>query len=335
MDRRELGDIDLDRPWTRGFSSVVTKLDVYYFFRHILGRHPAESEWRGHCQLVGRDLTDSLGAYLNSPEFKRRGLAGFVPKGVARIRLEGGYVIYAAENDLIGGAILARGIYEPEVTAVFHSLLRPGMTVLDIGANIGWFTLLSAALVGRTGKVFSFEPSQLNARFLALNKAANSFDQVELVLAAASDRMETLAYSSSLSNGFVTDLGCAQLEAILDSNVVFAVPPDLVVPPALPVHLIKVDVEGWEMKALRGARRIIERWRPRIVCEFSPPALQGASGVSGEAFLAHFKDLGYRFEVIRDGGNLDCGVDLEEVMSAYRDLKSSHIDILMTHFGTA
>lgn len=195
--------------------------------------------------------------------------------------------------------------------------------------------MLSASLVGHTGRVFSFEPGMANARFLVLNKTVNAFEQITLIHAAASDRIESLAYSSSLSNGFVTDLRAAEPEVILSADIVFAVPIDLIIPPDLPVdlpvHLSKVDVEGWEMKALRGTSRIIEKWKPRIVVEFTPPALVSSSGVSGEEFLAYFKQCGYGFQVIREGSPLDYGTDIGQVIGAYEQSKSSHIDILMVH----
>ena len=323
--------INLDHPWTQQFSTTVTKLDVYYFFRHILGRLPSEPEWPGHCGFVGNNLADVITTYLNSQEFKSRKLIGFSPTGIGKVELDG-YIMYAAENDYaVGSHILTHRTYEPAVSEVFRSYLQPGMTVLDIGANIGWFSMLSASIVGHTGRVFSFEPGMSNTRFLVLNKTANAFDQITLIHAAASDRIENLAYSSSLSNGFVTDLQAAEPEVILSADIVFAVPVDLIVPQDLPVHLIKVDVEGWEMKALHGAARVIKQWKPRIVAEFTPPALLGSSGVSGEEFLDYFKQHGYGFQVIQGSSPLDCGTDIERVINAYKQSKVSHIDILMIH----
>lgn len=325
------GKIDLDRPWTQQFSPVVSKLDIYYFFRSILGRLPSESEWPGHCGFVGKDLADVAATYLNSPEFQSRKLVGFSPKGIRRVELVD-YAMYVAENDhAVGGHVLTNHNYEPPVSEVFRDYLKPGMTVIDIGANIGWFSLLSAHLVGSAGRVFSFEPGTANSRFLLLNKETNSFDHMTLIHAAASEQIESLAYSASFSNGFVTDLRNADPETILNADVVFAVPVDLIVPSDLPVHLIKVDVEGWEMKALCGAERIIGRWKPRIVVEFTPPALEGCSGVTGEEFLAYFKGRGYMFHIIEDKGLLDCGVDIERVMSVYVAAKTNHIDLLLIH----
>jgi FkbM family methyltransferase len=321
-------NIDLDKPWTQEFYPAVTKLDVYYFFRHILGRLPSEAEWSGHCGFVGKDLQDTVSAYLNSPEFKQRKLVGFIPRDIRRVDLDG-YVMYVAENDqAVGNAVAATRNYEPGVTAVFRRYLQPGMTVVDIGANIGWFTLLSAQLVGIEGRIFAFEPGLVNRRFLTLNKAANSFEQVTLIHAAASDGIQSLAYSSSFSNGFVSDLSTADRETIFDSEIVFSLPVDLVVPDDLRVHLIKVDVEGWEMKALNGATRTIKRWKPKLVVEFTPPALESGSGVTGEHFLALLKDYGYSISVIYNDRLFPCGQNISAVMDEYEKAKSSHIDIL-------
>jgi FkbM family methyltransferase len=324
-------EVNLERPWANQFSPVVSKLDVYYFFRHILGRLPSEHEWPGHCGFVGKHLNDVAATYLNSPEFKSRKLTGFSPKGVQRVELDG-YAIYVAENDhAVGSHVLAQREYEPPVSKVFRSFLKPGMTAIDIGTNIGWFSLLSASLVGDRGRVFSFEPGAANSRFLLLNKLVNGFDHITLIHAAASEQIESLAYSSSFSNGFVTNLKDADPEVIFNADVVFAVPVDLIVPMDSPVHLIKVDVEGWEMKALRGAERIIDRWKPQIVVEFTPSALEGCSGVTGEEFLSYFKAHGYRFHVIGNDGLLNCRADIGRVMTAYNAAKTNHIDLLLTH----
>lgn len=133
---QQYDEIDLEHPWTQQFSTRVTKLDIYYFFRHILGRLPSESEWPGHCGFVGKNITEIIATYLNSPEFKSRKLIEFSPTGIGKVELDG-YVMYAAENDYaVGSHILNNRTYEPAVSQVFRSCLQPGMTVLDIGANI-------------------------------------------------------------------------------------------------------------------------------------------------------------------------------------------------------
>lgn len=323
--------IDLDKPWAQPFSSIVTKQDIYYFFRHILGRLPSEAEWTGHCDFIGKDLTLATSNYVNSTEFKNRNLIGFSPIGIDKVQLDG-YVMYAAENDhLVGHSILTNRSYEPSVSDVFRSYLKPGMTVIDIGANIGWFSMLSASLVGATGRVFAFEPGMNNARFLVLNKSVNAFEQITLIHAAASSRLESLAYSSAWSNGVVTDLSAAERDIILNADIVFAVPVDMIVPEDMPVHLIKVDVEGWEMKALLGASRIINQWKPHIIAEFTPLALPTFSGVSAEEFLDYFKQAGYAFQVIGDDALRDCGTNISQVMKVAEQSETSHIDILMTH----
>src|SRR4051794_12712719 len=129
-------DIDLKTPWRQAFSPVVSTLDVFYFFRHILGRVPSETEWPGHCGFVGKDLQEVVATYLNSPEFKNRKLVGFAAKGIHRVEL-GGYVMYVADNDYaVGNPIYTTRNYEPGVSAIFRQHLKPGMTAIDIGANI-------------------------------------------------------------------------------------------------------------------------------------------------------------------------------------------------------
>jgi FkbM family methyltransferase len=321
--------INLEEPWLNEFNPTVTQLDVYYFFRHILGRNPSKPEWPGHCGFIGKDLSEVISTYLNSPEFRSRKLAGFSPKGVTSVKLDN-FLMYLAENDhAVGAHILANKNYEPAVTKVFNDLLKPGMNAVDIGANIGWFSMLSASLVGDKGHVFSFEPSPINGRFLELNKLANKFDQITIIHAAASNKTESLIYNSSFSNGFVSNVAHIDPASILDSELVFGIPVDHALSSSQEqIHLVKVDVEGWEMKALYGAKELLEKWKPHIVLEFSPPALSSCSQVSGEYLLTWLLKLGYNFNVIEEGGVKFFGNNTTGIVDAYEQSGKDHIDLL-------
>lgn len=147
--------------------------------------------------------------------------------------------------------------------------LRPGMVFYDGGANMGLFTLMAARLVGETGRVFSFEPEPEVAARLRENSRHNLFSCVTVVEAALYSRTGKIGFSraSKLDSpdrgtGRVLDGGTEAsgvgVQAIaLDDFVADHPEPDV----------LKLDVEGAEVEVLQGARRLLQRRRPAVVCE--------------------------------------------------------------------
>ncbi len=303
----------------------ATRADIAACFRLLLGREPNREELAGHMAQAGLDLPGVVAGYLNSLEFARRGLlqAEGAPPGLARLD---GFSLYARADDEAVGRHVLHGPYEPEVAAVFRRTLRPGMGVVDIGANIGYFTMLSAALVGPDGAVLAIEPNPANARLLEASRKLNGFEHVTLAQVAAGQRIGLLALNATHSNGTTSAPGAA-LDALLRATTVACVPVDALAGER-PVHLIKVDVEGAEYNALVGARRLIARERPAIISEFSPNLMPGISGVDGPAYLSWLHAQGYTISVIeRDGGLTAAGRDVAPVMAAYERRGTDHIDL--------
>jgi FkbM family methyltransferase len=320
-------ETDFDHPWLAPFDPLVSQQDVYYFFRHLLGRTPAEQEWPGHCAtFVGRPLASALPIYLNSPEFKARRLLDYSLGDLEFVDL-GGYGMYTSANDLhVGVHVREAKIYEPAVTSLFREHLRPGMRVIDVGANIGWFSCLAAHLVGRDGKVAAIEPGVLNAKQLLMSGLRNGWQHLEVLQVAASDRLETLVYSKQGSNGVVQ--APENVEEALSGEIVFGITLDRVLGDGERWDLIKVDVEGYEHKVLRGASVILSRHHPVLVIEFSPLAIASVSALSGPAFLRSITEFGYSLSVISDAGQISCGDDVGKVLEVYEQAKVDHIDLL-------
>ncbi len=311
----------------RSFAPLATEEDVLACFRLLLGRLPGEHEWEGHRQFVGKPLADVVAIYVNAPEFKARKLVGYSLDSLHWKDFDG-YGMYVPADDLMVGVhILASGTYEPAVTRAFRELLRPGMRVIDVGANIGWFSCLSAHLVGATGRVVSVEAGQSNTKVLMMNRLRNAWDHLHILNVAASDRPETLLYSSNSSNGFVRE--ARDVGEIAGAEPVGAIPLGPLLEDGKPWHLVKIDVEGYEQKALDGLQALVRRWRPTLVIEFSPPALANLSGVSGEQFLNDLIAAGYSVTVLLHDGPEPCGADAARVMALYETARSDHIDLLM------
>ena len=100
-----------------------------------------------------------------------------------------GFRIHVDPTDYAVGHTLARtGSYEPDVSATLRSVLGQGATFVDIGANIGWFSLLGASLVGAAGRVVAIEPNPRNVALLRQSAKDNGFDNIEVIAVALSER---------------------------------------------------------------------------------------------------------------------------------------------------
>ena len=188
--------------------------------------------------------------------------------------------------------------------------LRPGMTFLDIGAHVGYMTLMGAAAVGPAGTVIAVEPSPANAALLRANVATNGAGNVEVLEAAASDRTGRLELFLSPWN---TGDNRAYPVPEMDRVEVPAVRLDDVLD-GRQVDVVKVDTQGTDHRALRGLEATLARWRPPLVVEFWPLGIS-ESGDDPSAALAQYAAMGYEVRVLggRAGGPLPSA---DEVMDA-------------------
>ncbi len=276
---------------------------------------------------MGQDLETVVASYVGSLEFSRRGLLR-PPEGEIREVALDGYSIYASTDDLAVGQAVLSGEYEPEIAACIRRHLRPGMGVIDLGANIGTMSLLAASIVGADGFVLAVEPNPRNARLLEASKRRNGFSQIVVCQCAAGPRVELLALHPSFSNGTTSALP-DQPDALAGATTVPAIPPEILVPAGRRIDLIKVDVEGAEHLALQGCLSIIRRDHPVIVSEFSPDLLAGISGLDGPSYLAWLASHGYQLSAIEPDGSATAP-DPAGIMAAYRARGTDHIDILAT-----
>ena len=204
------------------------------------------------------------------------------------------------------------------------------MAVLDIGANIGYLTMVLASLVGPSGLVVAVEPNPENIKLLEASRRVNGFDQVVVIQAAAGRRTGLLELNVAYSNGTTTDFP-SDLDAIFASRPVPCFALDDLLPKDRHFDLVKMDTEGAEFNVLIGLSRTIERDRPIIVSEFSPGTLPGISHCSGPEYLRFLIARGYRIAVIeKDGCENRFGDNIDGVMGAYSRSRIDHIDIIAT-----
>lgn len=316
----------MHEPWTGGFSPRATEADIYHCFRLLLGRLPNREEWPGHTMRIGEPLEQVVTSYASSLEFSRRGLHRSQALGGVELAELSRFRIYTQTDDAAVGRYVRDDNYETDVTAVFRHVLRPGSNVLDLGANIGYFTMLSAELVGPTGSVIAVEPNPTNARLIEASRRANGFSQVTVIQVAAGPAPGLLVLHRAHSNG-TTSAPPDEVTALFDSETVGCVRADTLVPEGRRIDLIKVDVEGAEYLALSGCSGIIERDRPAIVTEFSPSLMPGISGISGRAYLDWLIGRGYRLRIVMPDGSLRTA-EPDAIMAEHAARGTDHLDLL-------
>ena len=190
--------------------------------------------------------------------------AAYLGDGILLTRVLNRFRMYADATDLsVTPYLVTEGCWEPYMTELFTARVKPGMTVIDVGANIGYYTLLAAAGVGPQGRVHAFEPDAQSFEMLEKNIGANWFDAiVRAYPLAAYDSKQHLEFhklrafqgSSSL---FVPKLVPEPDARREERPIVETVALDDVV--SGPVDLMKIDAEGSEPFVLEGMRGIIER----------------------------------------------------------------------------
>lgn len=192
--------------------------------------------------------------------------------------------------------ILSGHDYEPHLVRLFRQSIQPGMTVVDIGANVGFYSMLSASLVGSKGRVYSFEPNTENCRLLLMSAALNKFDWLKLFPLALSSENGSAFFTPAIgSNGGL--LPNVQ-DTLLSPNCTVVPTMKLDDMVTAPVHFIKADVEGAEYLALKGGEELIRKHKPIIAMELSVAMAGQISGINAPDFLRWIYSMGYSGSVL-------------------------------------
>ncbi|MFZ0668600.1 MAG: FkbM family methyltransferase [Acidimicrobiales bacterium] len=221
---------------------------------------------------------------------------------------------------------LQLGVYEPHITALFKRICTPGMTVVDVGANVGYYALLASDLVGPEGRVIAVEPSSENCRLLLTSMRLNQRTNIVLFPVACDANPGWAYYSKHIgSNGGFVDnddllshpgvvVPTFRLEDLVDG----------------PIDLLKLDVEGAEDRVVAGAHKLIEECRPIVITELSQEMLRRNSKTTAFSYLGYFEQLGYRLAVIdRSSEELKRYDSRQELLDGWNDLYQIE-DLLLT-----
>ena len=230
----------------------------------------------------------------------RRALGRHRPARPVRVETDVGTLLFQAHDRLMAPTIAERGRWEVEEADRLRDLLHPGMTFVDVGAHVGYMTLLGARAVGPAGRVVAVEPSPANAALLRANLASNGVSNVEVVEAAALDRDGRATLSLSPWN--TGDNRAYPVAQDMEQIEVAAVRLDGVLGPDARVDVVKVDTQGTDHRAIRGMYATLAAGTPILLVEFWPHGIT-EGGDDPLTVLALYGALGFEVRVLGSPGD--------------------------------
>ncbi|MDR7532774.1 MAG: FkbM family methyltransferase [Armatimonadota bacterium] len=245
-------------------------------------------------------------------------------------RLVSGEVMLLDGRDRsVAPVLIMDGVWEPDVTQVVLRCVRPGMRVLDVGANFGYFTLLLCRRVGTEGRVYAFEPQARVHAFLEYNIECNAYGTVarayRLALGASAGtqllrRVESglgvRAGSASVREEVARELLPAVSEAVLAQETAEVTRLDDL--GLGEIDFAKIDAEGAEYDVWRGGRSTLSQ-AACLIMEYGPRSL-----AAGPALLEELRDAGFRLAIIERGGRLTAALP-PEIHSVAEDRGFVHV----------
>lgn len=305
--------------------NVLTPWTVTWAYRLFLDRDPENNavvheKLRGPASTIA-DLRQEL---IYSGEFaeKNPDVAPF-PLGTIVIKeLSCGRRLYVDLGDTVIGARIARADYESGLVRLLPKLIEPGTTVLDVGANIGFFSIHMAHVVGANGRVVAFEPIAELAALLNKSIAENALNDVVTVetvaVGAQSGHAEILCVHNARNQG-ASYLASGDAAECRTSHEVRRVPMTALDDYRLAgrVSFIKLDVEGAEPLCIKGARTLLERDRPIVLTEVHPVQLRRVADASPNDYLGQLRSLDYRTFAVAGArfDELEPGARVERVIT--------------------
>lgn len=202
----------------------------------------------------------------------------------------------------ISALIYANKIWEKNVSILFESVLKEGMTVIDLGSHIGYFSILAGMKVRPSGRVFAFEPNRLSYEMLVKNIEQNGLKDIVIPLhkAAANEEAVKILYGDSRndpSDSFLVKTGKHRIEQEVEcvrvGDYLKRHFPESLKRPCV----IKMDIEGFEVEACRGMEELLRRPDVTLFTELNYRRLRD-SGTSAEAFLDLLTSYGFHIQTV-------------------------------------
>ena len=250
------------------------------------------------------------------------------PGAVARVATDVGALLLPAQDEVMLSHMRQHGEWEKEESDQLRALLRPGMAFVDVGAHVGYMSLLAASAVGPTGRGFAFEPEPGNFRLLMANLANHGIANVQAVPAAAWDRSGRLSLSLCRDNTGDHRAYSLPGRETLD---VLALALDDVLPDDVHVHVVKVDAQATDDIAITGMERMLARCRPVLLVEFWPDGI-AERGAAPRHVLERYRSLDYDLSVLGDPTQAK-STPLDAVLEAAQSSPTSFCTLVLTPCG--
>ena len=244
----------------------------------------------------------------------------------AKVSSDIGPLWLPAEDTVMRPWIAHYGTWEPLEADFLRARLKPGMTMLDIGANVGYFSILGARAVGPAGRVVAIEPEPTNYALLCANlwdaRAAN----VEPIRAAASSFSGAIHLSLSNDNcgdhrSFLERPG-EQVLTVAGARI------DDVFEVDARVDLVKIDIQGADHRAVLGMEGLLARSRPVLLVEFWPRGIDELGDLPIDV-LSYYRSLGFSVSLLPKPG-ADPGWTMDpRLVQTIRDSDSGFATIIL------
>lgn len=279
----------------------VTVEHIRWAYRLFLDREPendtALTRTAPDTKTLRKDFVQSAEFHLKNPQF---GLS--IDKWVIA-ETDLGFRIRIALNEFGVSRAILLGDYETPIVDVFRNFVKPNAKVIDVGANIGFFSLLLATLVGRGGQVLAFEPVKYLYDALEISIAENHFgERMQAHNCAISEQIGRAVIRHA--PGTLNFGGAHLAEQIRDDDHAY----DEVATRTLSEFLsdrrcefVKIDAEGAEFRVLSGGLDLLRRDRPIVVVELFNEQLRRVSDSTATNLIKFMAQLGYRCFEIENG----------------------------------
>ena len=222
---------------------------------------------------------------------------------VCNMDMLGGYrmvILPPKYNDPVSILLANNGVYETFITEeIVLKHIKKGQTVIDAGAQIGYYTVLFGKLVGPKGKVYAFEPDSRNFEILAKNIRVNKLKNVKAAKVALADFVGTRQFFTNPMNRGASSFSSPKVGGVLVSDVKVTTLDEFFRQTSAnrKIDFLKIDVEGAEHLVLRGATSILEQPKLLMLLELSP--CKDKHEGEGLQLLKYLRSLGFTINMIQ------------------------------------
>ncbi len=220
-----------------------------------------------------------------------------------RVKKVFGLNLYVFADQHVGRKILLN-VYEKNEADFFLTEVKNSDICLDVGANIGYFSFLFAK---KASKVYSIEPIRTNVKLMELSASINGIENMVIINSLASDgdgfedfvEAEETSLSGIKKKGFEQDLAMNYGVAKSVSYQVESITIDKIAFPRL--DIVKIDVEGAELRVLKGMKKTLEKYAPRLLMIEAVPSALNLHGDSFDSLIEFMQSLKYQPMILRSG----------------------------------